>query len=53
MENKVSTCVRCGRKLKDAKSIDREMGPVCYQKYLREQADIGFEEDQMSIEEIA
>lgn len=44
-------CTRCGRKLKDRKSIEREFGPICYKKYLKEQAEIGFEKDQMTIDE--
>lgn len=47
----MSTCTRCGRKLKTQKSIDLEFGPVCYQKYLAAQADIGFEKDQMTIDD--
>lgn len=47
----MSTCTRCGRKLKTQKSIDLEFGPVCYKKYLKEQAEIGFEKDQMSIDD--
>ncbi|ORX22734.1 hypothetical protein BVF91_09655 [Thermoanaerobacterium sp. PSU-2] len=29
-------CVRCGRKLKDIKSIERGFGKTCYKKYLKE-----------------
>lgn len=29
-------CDRCGRKLKDKKSLDRGYGPVCYKKELEE-----------------
>lgn len=47
----MKVCTRCGRKLKDRKSIERELGPVCYKKYLAEQAEIGFADDQMSIDD--
>ena len=49
MSRKVETCNRCGRKLKTTKSIELGFGPVCYKKYLRDQAEIGFAKDQMSI----
>lgn len=29
-------CARCGRKLKDPKSIERGMGKTCYKKFLQE-----------------
>lgn len=45
-------CARCGRKLKTQKSIDLGLGPVCYQKYLKEQAEVGFFEDQITIDEV-
>lgn len=51
-KHKFSTCSRCGRKLKDKKSMERGLGPVCYQKYLKEQAEIGFSENQMTIDEV-
>lgn len=51
MFKKASTCTRCGRKLKSAKSKELKLGPVCYQKYLAAQAEIGFEEDQMTIDD--
>lgn len=51
-KHKFSTCSRCGRKLKDQKSMERGLGPVCYQKYLKEQAEIGFSENQMTIDEV-
>lgn len=35
-KHKFSTCSRCGRKLTDIKSMERGLGPVCYQKYLKE-----------------
>ncbi len=53
MRGKIETCKRCGRKLKTEKSIKQEFGPVCYKKYLKEQEQIGFMDNQMSIEEIA
>jgi len=47
----MAECTRCGRELKTPKSIELEFGPVCYQKYLKEQAEIGFKEDQMTIDD--
>lgn len=29
-------CLRCGRKLTDNVSIERNYGPVCYEKYLKQ-----------------
>ncbi|WP_164219327.1 DUF6011 domain-containing protein [Virgibacillus sp. YIM 98842] len=50
----MGACTRCGRKLKDRKSIDREFGPVCYKKYLKEQEqeEVGLAENQMEIDEL-
>ncbi len=53
MKDKIETCRRCGRKLKTEKSIKLGFGRVCYQKYLEEQARIGFMDNQMSMDEIA
>ncbi|HLR69447.1 MAG TPA: DUF6011 domain-containing protein [Virgibacillus sp.] len=53
MKGKIETCRRCGRKLKTEKSIELGFGRVCYQKYLEEQAQIGFMDNQMSMDEIA
>ncbi len=47
------TCMRCGRKITDKLSLERGLGPSCYKKYMAEQAEIGFEKDQMTIDEIA
>lgn len=52
MKDKIETCGRCGRKLKTAKSIEVGFGPVCHKKYLKEQAQIGFMDNQMSMEEV-
>lgn len=46
----MAACTRCGRKLKDRKSIEREFGPVCYKKYLKEKEEEGLAENQMEIE---
>lgn len=35
-EDTVIECERCGRKLKDPKSIERGMGKTCYKKFLQE-----------------
>ncbi len=48
----MKTCIRCGRELKDKKSIARKFGPVCYKKYIREREEIGLEENQMTIEDV-
>ncbi|MFA1820582.1 DUF6011 domain-containing protein [Virgibacillus oceani] len=48
----MKTCSRCGRKLKDSKSIEREFGPVCYKKYLKEQQEIGIADNQITIDEV-
>ncbi|MBN6206241.1 hypothetical protein JYK21_07240 [Ralstonia pickettii] len=48
----MNLCTRCGRKLKDAKSIEREFGPVCYKKWLKEQKEVGLAENQMVIDEV-
>lgn len=32
-------CLRCGRVIKDKRSIKRSYGPVCYAKYLQELED--------------
>ncbi len=49
----MSTCIRCGRKLKDQRSINRKLGPKCFQKWQKELEEIGFEENQMTIEDVA
>lgn len=46
------TCTRCGRKLKTQKSIELEFGPVCHKKFLAAQAEIGFADDQVTIDEV-
>ncbi|WP_405103119.1 DUF6011 domain-containing protein [Oceanobacillus sp. FSL H7-0719] len=48
----MNLCTRCGRKLKDAKSIKREFGPVCYKKYQKELEEIGTEDNQITIDEV-
>lgn len=48
----IKNCKRCGRQLKTSRSIDREYGPVCYKKHLKEQADAEFERKQMKIEQL-
>lgn len=48
----MAECATCGRKLKSKKSMDVGFGPVCYQKYLQAQAEIGFAEDQVTIDEV-
>lgn len=53
MKDKIETCRRCGRELKTEKSIERGFGRVCHKKYLEAQEQIGFEENQMSMEEVA
>lgn len=50
--DEIKTCKRCGRQLITSKSIDREFGPVCYEKYLKEQADAEFERRQIRIEQL-
>lgn len=52
MQDKIETCGRCGRKLKTEKSIEAGFGPVCYKKFLKEQADIGFEKNQITMDEV-
>lgn len=52
MKGKIETCRRCGRKLKTEKSIELGFGRVCYQKYLEAQAQIGFMDNQMSMEDV-
>jgi hypothetical protein len=32
MEDNAMVCMNCGKKLKDAKSIERGFGPVCWTK---------------------
>lgn len=49
---KATECGRCGRKLKTHKSIEQGYGPVCWRKYLKDQAKIGFMENQLTIDEI-
>lgn len=34
MKEKIMICQCCGRRLKDAKSIERGYGPVCWEKAL-------------------
>lgn len=34
----MSKCVRCGRKLRGAKSVERGFGPVCFKKQFLEHA---------------
>lgn len=48
----MSTCIRCGRKLKDKRSIKRKLGPKCFQKWKREREEIGLTENQMTIEDV-
>lgn len=50
--DEIKTCNRCGRKLITSKSLEREYGPVCYQKHLREQAEAEFQRRQLKIEEL-
>ncbi|GAA0344054.1 hypothetical protein GCM10008931_39190 [Oceanobacillus oncorhynchi subsp. oncorhynchi] len=45
-------CIRCGRKLKDKKSIERKFGPTCYKKNLKELEEIGLPENQVTIEDV-
>lgn len=49
----MSTCIRCGRKLKDKRSIQRKFGPKCFQKWKRKREEIGLKENQMTIEDVA
>lgn len=37
-ELKQSTCKRCGRKLRSPATIERGMGDVCWNKYVREKS---------------
>ena len=46
------TCKRCGRQLVTSKSMEREYGPICYKKHLKEQADAEFERRQMTIQQL-
>lgn len=48
----MKTCIRCGRQLKDKKSIERKFGPVCYKKYQKELEEIGTEDNQITIDEM-
>lgn len=48
----MKTCIRCGRVLKDKKSIERKFGPQCYKKYQRELEEIGKADNQMVIDEV-
>lgn len=43
-------CVKCGRKLKDRKSIERGYGPVCWVKAKKEEQH-GAEDDGSGIQE--
>lgn len=52
MQDKIEICKRCGRKLKTVKSIKQGFGPVCWKKYLKEQEQIGFMDNQMSMEDV-
>lgn len=45
-------CNRCGRQLKTTKSIEEGYGPVCKQKYLKELADMEFEKNQLTMDEV-
>lgn len=45
-------CGRCGRRLKDKKSVDRGLGPVCYKKHLKALEDEEFEKNQITIDEV-
>ncbi len=47
-----ANCLRCGRKITDARSLERGLSPTCYKKYLKEQSEIGFEEDQITMDEV-
>lgn len=46
------TCIRCGRKLKDQRSIKRKLGPKCFRKWQKEREEIGLEENQIVIDEV-
>lgn len=46
------TCIRCGRKLKSQKSLEREFGPKCYKKWQKELMEIGLPENQVTIDEV-
>lgn len=48
----MKTCIRCGRELKDKKSIGLKFGPKCYEKYKKELEAIGTEDNQMVIDEV-
>ncbi|MCM3739203.1 DUF6011 domain-containing protein [Oceanobacillus luteolus] len=48
----MKTCIRCGRELKDKKSIERKFGPKCYEKYKKELEEIGTPDNQMVIDEV-
>ena len=47
-----STCGRCNRKLKSAKSIEKGFGPSCYKKHLQDLADAEFEKIQITMDEV-
>lgn len=48
----MKSCKRCGRKLKTKKSIEVGLGPVCYRKFMTDQAEIGFADQQVTIDEL-
>ena len=45
-------CTRCGRQLKTTKSIEEGYGPVCKRKHLKELADLEFEKNQLTMDEV-
>ena len=45
-------CERCNRQLKTSKSMELGFGPVCYRKHQQEQADVEFERNQVTIDEV-
>ena len=47
-----STCGRCNRKLKSAKSIELGFGPTCHKKHLQDLADAEFEKNQITMDEV-
>ncbi|MCF3942181.1 DUF6011 domain-containing protein [Oceanobacillus alkalisoli] len=49
----MQTCIRCGRKLKDKRSIERKFGPKCFKKWQKEREEVGLTENQMTIEDVA
>ncbi|WP_342441772.1 DUF6011 domain-containing protein [Lysinibacillus sp. FSL K6-0075] len=45
-------CERCNRKLKSRKSIDVGMGPTCKKKHDADLAEVEFNKNQITIDEV-